>query len=55
MASPTISAKWPVQTGPGTREWAEEQIRLCGRNRRSISLRRINALLDANGFPMVTS
>lgn len=48
-------AGWPKQTGAGTREWAEEQIRLCGRRRGPISLRRVNRLLDANGFPMVTS
>ncbi len=42
-----------MQDVRGSRAWAEQQIRLGTSSRARITLKRINALLVANGFPEV--
>lgn len=35
----------------GSKEWAEQQLRLIGKSPRAITLKRINAVLVAAGYP----
>lgn len=50
MACEALQHVLQMQEVRGSREWAEQQIRLTAKSRRLITLNRINAFLVANGY-----